>query len=547
MKKKIIKTYLFLSIAILIVTGVFFATVISSFYVEDLKEQLKLECSGLKEVYEIGGLERLASTSSRSVSRVTVIDGDGVVLYDDLEDASVMDNHGDRDEFISAKENGYGESTRTSDTLSESRYYYAEVLSDGNVVRISRSVSNLFGVAIMSVPWLILGVVLILIVVMLVSKYLTNNIVKPINNIDLNAPIENEVYGELTPLLRRMDQQNKKIGEQISIIEKKQREFNDLILNMTDGLLVIGETGKLTVINETARILFECEIGFSYVAIFREVSLIETVEKALQGEVVVSVISLNGSDYEMRLNPIESEHGYSVLAIFIDVTEKIKTEKIRSEFSSNVTHELKTPLTSIMGYSELIANGIVKDDDIVEIGGKISKESKRLYRLIEDILTISKLDEKHSSLVENKISVQTVAMEVVHELSELSQQKSVRIDITGDDFSINSDSTRLHQIIFNLVNNGINYNKENGMVEIKLCKDKSLEVIDNGIGISKEELPRLTERFYRVDKSRSKDTGGTGLGLAIVKHSVECLGGTLAIESNVGGGTKVKISFRQFN
>ncbi len=542
MKSKINKSFIIVCIAILLVSALIFSLIISTHYVGELKQQIKVEATGLSALYEEKGIEDMSVISKQSSSRITIIAADGVVLYDDVENAQLMENHGDRYEFVHAKAFGNAETTRLSDTLSKNSYYYAVALEDGNVFRISKSTANLFGVLWLATPWVILSLVVVLIVVAILSERITKGIVKPINNIDLDNPLENETYSELTPLLRRINGQNEKIQIQIQEIRESQQDKSNLIANMQEGIMIVEKDSKISLMNEKAKTMLGGNEGDMYQSIFKETSEINAVENAFKGENTVFDYQVEDNCYEVRLSGSGNNSVEKVVAIIIDETAKTKAEKQRREFSSNVSHELKTPLTSIMGYSELIKNGLVLDKDVTSFGEKIHKEAKRLFALVSDILTISRLEESNEELLKQDVEAYEVLSSVVESLSEKAKEKDVEILLDKGSIKINTNKDKLFQILYNVIDNGINYNKVGGKVCISL-ENSTVVIKDTGIGIAEKDLQHITERFYRVDKSRSRDTGGTGLGLAIVKHEVASLKGSLEITSKVGVGTTVTITF----
>lgn len=547
MQKRIFKTLLLVALIVLVVAIVLTSVIIGSYYENQLKEELKNESKIIVEIYNFGGIESIFKFAKEYQNRITIVGSDGVVIFDNEYDESKMDNHMNRFEIFSAIEYGEGEATRLSDTLSQNSFYYAKRLADGNVLRISKLSANMFGMIGNSIPWLIFVFLIALVLVAVISNKITKRIVKPINKIDLEDPLDNDTYEELSPLLMRMNKQRQQINSQIEIINKKQQEYDDVINNMHEGLLMVGGDGKIISMNTSAKDIFNKKDGESYLSINRNAKYLNAIESGLEGCENSTQMTLSGKTYEIRVSPVENaDKTFSVVAIIIDIEDKLLAEKQRKEFSSNVSHELKTPLTSIMGYAEIISNGIAKDQDAMQFGGKIQSEARRLYALVQDILTISKLEETNNTIEKENVEMLNVVNEVVKNLFEKASAKNVKISVNGEGYTLFANKSSCYQMAFNVIENAINYNKEGGTVDVFVSVvngKKQLKVIDSGIGISNDNLNHIFERFYRVDKSRSKNTGGTGLGLAIVKHTVMALNGEINIESKINEGTKIIIEF----
>ncbi|MEG2116189.1 MAG: ATP-binding protein [Clostridia bacterium] len=545
MQKRIFKTFLLGSLIVLAIAIVLTSAVISSYYLSDLKSELKTECKGISEIYNIGGLDKIKSFAKSYKNRITVVQKDGVVVFDNLYDESKMENHLDRFEIFSAIEYGEGEATRLSNTLAENSYYFAVRLLDGNVLRVSKQTASVFGMIGSSIPWLIFIFLIAFIVIAILSNQATKRIVKPINKLDLDEPLEADAYEELSPLLKRMNTQNQLIASQIKIIKDKQKEFDDVINNMKEGLLMIGSDGKIISMNKAAEDIFGKKNGESYLAVNRNSNFLNAIEQGMKGEENSVEFFIENKTYEIRLSPYQNaDKTFSLVAIIMNIDEKLLAEKQRKEFSANVSHELKTPLTSIMGYAEIISNGIATGDDVKTFGQKIQSEAKRLYFLVQDILTISKLEEVKNGLPKENIEFKLLSEVAVKNLSEQAAKKNVSINILGDGFELTANRASCYQMVLNVIENAINYNKENGTIDIfvgTIDGKKTISVKDSGIGIDKKDIPRIFERFYRVDKSRSKNSGGTGLGLSIVKHTVMNLNGEIKVESQLNVGTKITI------
>ena len=481
--------------------------------------------------------------------RLTLIDTDGTVLYDTDADTAVMENHSDRREFQEAFLSGYGESHRYSRTLTEQTYYFAKKLSDGRVLRISTSqvtiVSLLLG---MLQPLLVIAFLAILLSVFL-AKRASRNLVKPLNNLDLNDPLSNDVYEELSPLLRHMAQQNKQIALQMNELSRSQNEFNAITSNMSEGLIVLNKDGVVVSLNTAARKIFEAEedsIGKDFLTIDRTPEISRAIKETLSGKKQELEYKKNGRNYELCINKIvEKDEVIGVLLLAIDNTEKIQAEQNRREFTANVSHELKTPLQSIIGSADLIESGLVKPEDMPRFIGHIKTDAARLVSLVSDIIRLSQLDENTEMSWEN-VDALSVAKEALEMVGPIAESRNISLTIEGEPAPLTSVHKLLYDIIYNLCDNAVKYNKEGGFVKVnvKTAGGKvQVAVSDNGVGIAPVDQSRVFERFYRVDKSHSRESGGTGLGLSIVKHAVAYLKGSISLESTLGKGTTITVSF----
>ena len=508
--------------------------------VQQLKNELSLAVTGTEQ-YGNAFLENVEANRFR----VTWIDTDGTVLFDTQVDQTTMENHADREEILEAFETGRGSSVRNSSTLAEQTYYEAQLLQDGTVLRISTNQESAWAL-MMDMLW---PVILIIVLAIGLSAILANrmakNIVEPLNKLDLEQPLKNDVYEEISPLLQRIHRQHRQIIEQVNQMKRKSDEFQQITSHMQEGLVLLDAEGTIISINTAAKALFEAEdncVGKNFLMINRSSSMRNAVNDALDKGRGYTRQNRNGRNYQFDLSRIESNGtviGAVVLAF--DITERLTSEQMRREFSANVSHELKTPLQGIIGSAELLESGMVKPEDEVRFVGHIKKEASRLVSLIQDIIRLSQLDEG-VELPTEKVDLLELSEEVKAILAPSAADKQVAIHIGGNGFCVEGVRRMLHEVIYNLCDNAIKYNVPGGNVSI-LADHGCLIVSDTGIGIPPEHKDRIFERFYRVDKSHSKASGGTGLGLSIVKHAVSYHKAEITLESTPGKGTTITIQF----
>ena len=548
MTKKIFHSILLVACTVLLACYLVILTSLNDYFTSLRKSQLKTQLSFASTAVEDEGIEYLKNLENGEY-RLTLIDTDGTVLYDTNADAAAMENHSDRREFQEAFLSGYGESHRYSRTLTEQTYYFAKKLSDDRVLRISTSqvtiVSLLLG---MLQPLLVITFLAILLSVFL-AKRASRNLVRPLNNLDLNDPLSNDVYEELSPLLRHMAQQNKQIALQMDELSRSQNEFNAITSNMSEGLIVLNKDGVVVSLNTAARKIFEAEedsIGKDFLTIDRTPEISRALKETLSGKKQELEYEKNGRNYDLCINKIvEKDEVIGVLLLAIDNTEKIQAEQNRREFTANVSHELKTPLQSIIGSADLIESGLVKPEDMPRFIGHIKTDAARLVSLVSDIIRLSQLDENTEMNWEN-VDALSVAKEALEMVDPIAESRNISLTIKGEPAPLTSVHKLLYDIIYNLCDNAVKYNKEGGFVkvDVKTAGDKvQVAVSDNGVGIAPADQSRVFERFYRVDKSHSRESGGTGLGLSIVKHAVAYLKGSISLESTLGKGTTITVSF----
>ena len=547
MTKRIFRSICFVAIAVFLASLILIMGVLYSYFSgvqqRQLQMQLELAAQGVTN-------EETAYFSDLTVRdyRITWIDTDGTVLYDSDALSSDMENHLEREEIKEALATGYGESKRYSATLMDRSLYAAQRLEDGTVLRLSIAQSSILTLVLGMAQPISIVIVLAVVLSVVLAVRLSKSIVKPLNEIDLNHPLSNEGYDELAPLLRRIDGQQKQLRGQKTRLEQKQAELDTIIGSMSEGMVLLNERGKIVSINPAAmRLLgtsWNC-VGTDMLTVSRNLDLHDILSRALQGQSEVQTVSLEAGKYQISASPIMSEEKVVGAALcFFDVTEKEKAEQMRREFTSNVSHELKTPLHSISGYAELLQNDMVKQEDIVPFAGKIYREAQRMTSLVEDILSLSHLDEGAEDMEWIEVDLYELAAKAIAGLEAEAKAAEVKMSLHGEYCSLHGVPQLLHSILYNLCDNAIKYNKNGGEVTVSVERqdaDAVLTVSDTGIGIPAQEQARIFERFYRVDKSRSKEVGGTGLGLSIVKHAVLIHHGTIEVDSAVDEGTTITV------
>ena len=514
-----------------------------------MRKELSKEAAYLAYGVEQQGVDYLKNVKDKS-ARITYIDQDGTVLFDNEADVSEMKNHSDRTEFQKAEKYGAGESSRYSDTLSEKTIYYALRLKDGTVLRVSGTQDSVLALVENLIVPLCGLLCLMLILSGIMASAISKRIVKPINELDLESPEENQIYEELSPLLSKIHRQNREIQNQLELAKQQQEEFSLITENMQEGLIVIDKYTMILSANSSAWNLFHMDRvrqGESVYCLDREEEFRHAIEQVLSGEHTELVLKLNGSDIQLIANPvIRDKKTEGAVVLLVNVTEKLERESLRREFSANVSHELKTPLTSISGFAEIMQGGLVKNEDIPKFAGRIYKEAQRLLQLVEDVIQISQLDEEKTSYVWESVDVYQVCKNAFESLKEKAKRLNVHLYICGERMKMEAVRTLLEEAVYNICDNAIKYNRNDGSVSVFLtqtAQEIQIVVKDTGVGIPKEDQDRVFERFYRVDKSHSKEIGGTGLGLSIVKHAVGALKGSVILRSEEGNGTEITLRF----
>jgi len=546
MTSKIMKSILSVAIAVLmasltIITGILYPY-FGSVQESQLKDELSLAASATQQLGK-GYLEKLNADRYR----LTWVNADGTVIYDSHVDAVTMENHADREEIREALASGTGSSTRQSSTLTEQTIYEATRLNDGSVLRVSVSRATV----LVLVLGMLRPIAIVLVIAIVLSAWLAHRmaktIVAPLNNLNLDNPMENEAYEELSPLLHRIHAQHLEIKSQLRTLQHKQNEFEQITGNMKEALVLLDSTGRILSINPAARTLFGAGItciGEDFLTIDRKQNMRLALQTAREQGSADFRARENGREYQFDLSRIDSDgnhHGMVILAF--DITEQVNAEKNRQEFTANVSHELKTPLQSIIGSAELMENGIVKAEDAPRFVGRIRKEASRLVTLIDDIIRLSQLDDG-TDMPHEEVSLKVLSEEVCETLADAAKLKGVSLEIIGEDGVVNGVRRLLYEVVYNLCDNAIKYNQPGGRVKVTVAQKSGevlLSVQDTGIGISPEHQEKVFERFYRVDKSHSRQSGGTGLGLSIVKHAVQYHHGRIILESEQNKGTTVSV------
>ena len=553
MTKKILAGVIGVSLVIMLVCVGLVMGIMYDYMGEKIDEQMASEAILAEEAWLTGGEAFLDRMEDRPdiKSRITLIDSQGKVLYDSVADQSSMENHMEREEVKEALTEGIGKASRTSYTLAEDTRYYAKKTADGNIVRISTSHYSQLGLLLDTFGMIIITVAVLIMLSVFISYRVARAIIKPINDIDLDNPDINENYEELGPLLHRIHQQNNRIKRQMEKLRKSREEFNIITKNMSEGLIIIDKDTEILTYNRSATEMLGGgdgrQIEGSVLKLNRSAPFRKAVSEALEGNNSQVYLTEGDATYEIISNPVREEEAVTgAILIVMDVTEREKGEKLRREFTSNVSHELKTPLTSIYGVSDMLASGMVKAEDVAGFAGNIKEESARLISLIDDIIKLSRMDESTVPQETEIIDVCGSARDVVSRLSGKASENDIELSFSGEPSEIKGVQHILDEIVYNICENAIKYNRPGGFVKVSVRNEGSeslITVADNGIGIPKADRERVFERFYRVDKSHSKQIGGTGLGLSIVKHGVIYLGGKINLESEEGVGTVITVGF----
>ena len=549
MTKKIFRTILAVGIAVILLSTALFCTVLLRHYTTRVFDELEMEAALAARGVELEGADYLAGLDPQN--RVTWISGDGSVLYDSRADAGAMENHLEREEVQEALSGQVGEAERYSDTLSTRTLYVALPLSDGSVLRVASDQSSVVSLVVELIPSLVLVLILTIALGSLLAYRLSRAIIRPILALDLSHPEDCDTYEELTPLLRRIHSQSETIQSQMEELERQRSEFTAITENMSEGFLLMDSRTNLLSCNSSALRLLDApraEVGESVLHLNRTEAFRRVVDEALQGRHSEALLERGDKCYQLLANCVQREGQVvgAVIAI-LDVTERESREALRREFTANVSHELKTPLTSISGFAELMKAGTVPPETVPEFAGDIYREAQRLITLVEDIIHLSQLDEDLVPLERGAVDLFAVARDVVQRLTPAAERAGVALTLTGGETTVEGVRQVLDEMVANLVDNAIKYNRPGGSVavEVTVAEGKPrLTVRDTGIGIPAAHQERVFERFYRVDKSHSKEVGGTGLGLSIVKHAAAYHNASVSLESTEGVGTTVTVQWR---
>lgn len=548
MTKRIFRSICFVALTVFFAAIVLIMGVLYEYFSQVQQEQLKMQTNLAAQGVANEGISYFQDLHVSNY-RITWIAENGTVRYDSRTDTEEMENHLEREEVKEALNTGYGESRRYSATLLARSFYSAKRLPDGTVLRLSVSqhsiLTLLFG---MLQPICIVFVIAFILSIVLAIR-VSEKIVKPLNEVDLENPLSNEDYDELSPLLRRIDSQQKQLRRQKEELLQKENELGTIIGSMNEGMVLLNQKGKIISINSAAKKLLDAGAdctGMDILSLCRNMDLYQILSDALQGERGERIIPLHGESYQVDADPIVSGNIIRGAALFFfNVTEKEKAEQIRREFTANVSHELKTPLHSISGYAELLKNDMVKENDRIPFAGKIYNEAQRMIRLVEDIISLSHLDEGAEDMRREQVALYELAEKAVQSLQPEADAAGVTVKLSGTAGSYEGIPQLLYSVIYNLCDNAIKYNREGGSVFVDIHEEEQavvLSVRDTGIGIAPEHQERIFERFYRVDKSHSKEVGGTGLGLSIVKHAAKIHQAKMEVKSAVGEGTEITVT-----
>ena len=539
MKKRIFSGMLLLTIISLLMVSITLSTVFYWQTSASIQKEMRERAVFIRDTLTISHYESLTIADMR----VTIIAPDGRVIYDDAQDAAQMPSHEDREEIKEALALGIGESRRFSDTLGQETYYFAIRLGDGSILRLAKTISSIWGVFAGALPAIALVILVMIFVGYFLTEKLTKRIIDPINDVDLEGRLY-APYDELAHFVQTISRQREQITQQMMDLQDRTDTIFAIMNSMSEGLILVNAKGELISVNQSAVDIFGISrsvIGKNLLESLRDVKLNEHMRWALAGARSEFDFQRGTFLYHVYFSPVA---GSGAVILFLDVTEKAATEKLRREFSANVSHELKTPLTTIYGNIEMLESGMVKDRDKEQFYGKMKDEAERLIAMIEDIMMLSQLDEENKADIWEEIDLLKVAEDVMYSLSAKAEKRGIAIDLSGGCI-FSANHSQMMELFYNLMDNAIKYNKPDGNVAIHVCKNGNQPVItvtDTGIGIPEEAQSRIFERFYRVDQSRSKKTGGTGLGLAIVKHIAAAYNGSVEVQSVLGKGTTIIVT-----
>lgn len=557
MKQTILQNMIILTVIAVLASAVFTTAAVYTVFNNKLREELENSADFVTDLLEAGyDLEELLRSDAvaNSATRITLIAEDGEVLFDNHADIREMENHLHREEVQEALEEGSSQTVRRSRTIGTRTLYYAVRLNSGQILRFAVTTESIVYTLYRLLTLIGIMLVAVITAAFLLGEKMAEGIIYPLNNLDLDNPLNNEVYGEITPLLTRIHRQNLAIEQQIQQLQAQQDDFIALTNNMAEGLIVVDKTGRIVMVNISALNLFgesnnsdTSFIGKNLLVLSRDIHLNQAVEEALKGEKAEDVITVNEKSYQVFADPIfEGSAVRGALVLLIDISSKYAVEQMRKEFAGNVSHELKTPLTAISSYAELIKDGIARPEDIPEFAAHIYAETQRMIALVDDILKLSRLDEKVDLGPTQSINLLALAGQAEQALRPLADNRQVEVKVSGRPLTVAGNEAILFEMVYNLIDNAIKYSNTGGHVDVKVLEQDGavlLQVADQGIGIPKQHQGRVFERFYRVDKSHSKKTGGTGLGLSIVKHAALYHNAEVSLESEENKGTTVTVKF----
>lgn len=545
MKNKIFRALVALAAMAVLVASGLITFLVSQDYFNETKKELEQEARYISMGLESGGndfLNKIAAENGSNV-RITLIDKDGIVLFDNQAEAKTLENHAMRQEIMEAVAVGAGEAERFSDTLDKTTYYYAVRLEDGKILRLARTIDSIYKSVLQMLP--IMGGIVIVVAFLasIVARRVTFNLIKPLDQVNLDEPLDNETYDELAPFLTRIAKQKRQLSKNLKKLRGKQEELTIITNNMNEGLVLLNGQQNVLFINESAAKIFGFSakevIGRNILTVDRAQEVQDLLQKVSQAGKGEGLYEKDGHFYQLSGSSV---NGSGSVILIYDVTEKMTAEKLRREFSANVSHELKTPLQSILGYAEIMKNGLVKDEDKQRFLERIHAEAGNMIELIQNIMELSRLDENKTLDEFEDVDLLKLAQSVTLRLKHKAQTKGVTLNVNGSSACVCGVQSILSEVLYNLVDNSIKYNKDNGKVDVKVqdgSDEVTVSVSDTGIGIGAADRERVFERFYRADKSHSKEIGGTGLGLSIVKHGVLFHKGRVELESEPGVGTTI--------
>lgn len=549
MHKKIFRSSMLVTLLVLLSSIVLIMEVLYEYFEKQLISEMKKEAVYISTAIENEGIDYLNGIEGEN-ERITLISPDGTVIADTAADVDALENHIDREEVKEAIQNGSGTSSRYSDTLTEKIVYYAIKLENGNILRVSARHYSVVVILLGLLQPILVVIIIAFVLSFVLCQRVSKKLVAPINSLDLECPENNQTYEELTPLLKKIAYQHRTIEEQLKNALQKQEEFCLITENMNEGFLVIDNEMRILTHNEAAIKLLDMsdKEPENILSVNRSKAFRKMLENVLSGVRDESETESDGIYYRFIANPVfEEKQVIGAVIVILDVTESMNREKLRREFTSNVSHELKTPLTSISGFAEIMKNGDAPNEMVIDFSNSIYDEAQRLISLVSDIMKISELDEKSVVYEKETVDLFTLSLEVSERLRSEADKKNVKINVIGDTVEVIGVRKILDEMVYNLCDNAIKYNKDNGIVDIIISSADNkvkLMVRDTGIGIPISQQSRVFERFYRVDKARSKAIGGTGLGLAIVKHAAMYHDAEIEVESKENAGTSVTVIFK---
>ncbi|HHS2794265.1 TPA: ATP-binding protein [Streptococcus agalactiae] len=546
MTKKIFRTTLSASLGIVLVTILMIMGFLYNYFNRIQREQLRTQTALASQGISFEGKDYFENLKTSNV-RITWVDNKGQVLYDTQSDAKHMKNHANRQEIKEAIKSGYGESTRWSATLTEKSIYAAQRLNNGTIVRLSVAQQTIFYLLLGMMSPLAIIILLAIILSVLIARYIAKKVSEPLNNIDLDHPLSNDSYEEITPLLRRLDSHQSKIQHQKLLLQKRQKEIDTIISKIKEGMILLDDQARIVSINAEALKLFQINDdwhGRFMMEVSRDLTLKDLIDQGLKGKKKEANIDIENNHYRVLVRPTTDNNRVTGLVVLLfDVTDQLQMEQLQREFTANVSHELKTPLHVISGYSELLANQMVPNEEVPQFAAKIHKESERLVKLVEDIINLSHLDEQEK-LPQETVNLYDLTQKVLEGLQAKADKKHIQINFNGEEAILRGNPVLLNSLVYNLCDNALTYNHEKGQVNVTLKNSPdtiTLEVSDTGLGIAEKDKKRIFERFYRVDKSRSKIVGGTGLGLSIVKSALDFHNGSIKVDSHLEQGTTMTV------